>query len=105
MKMLTILVMAATFFTLLSAQTSPPPTAQPAADSPAKSVGMYVYPKNQQNGDRQLKDESECYSSAKQQSGVDPQAPPPTEPSAQDQQAAQQQAAQQAGQSTPKGGA
>ena len=78
----------------------------PADDwSPAKSIGMFAYPKNQQTADQQRKDESECYGSAKQQSGVDPQAPAPTAPSAQEQQAAQQQAAQQAAQSGPKGGA
>ena len=77
----------------------------PAAWSPAKSIGMFAYPKNQQNADQQLKDETECYSSAKQQSGVDPQAPPPAAPSAEQQKAAQEQAAKQAAGSTPKGGA
>jgi hypothetical protein len=64
--------------------------------SPAKSIGMFAYPKKNQNADQQLKDESECYGSAKQNSGVDPQAPAPAAPSAQQQQAEQQQAAQQA---------
>src|SRR5215467_9562545 len=73
--------------------------------SPAKSIGVFAYPKNNQNSDQQLKDENECYGSAQQQSGVDPQAPPPAAPSAQEQQAAQQQAAQQAGKDAPKGGA
>jgi hypothetical protein len=73
--------------------------------SPAKSVGLFAYPKNQQNADQQLKDESQCYSSAKEQTGIDPQAAAPAAPSAQEQEAAQKQAAQQAGQQTPKGGA
>jgi hypothetical protein len=83
-----------------TAQAGPPP-----AWSPAKSIGMFAYPKNQQNADQQLKDESDCYGSAKQNTGVDPQAPVPTGPSAQQQQAAQQQAAQQAGKDVSKGGA
>lgn len=82
-----------------NAQAGPPP-----AWSPAKSIGMFAYPKHQQNPDQQLKDESDCYGSAKQNSGVDPQAPVPTGPSAQQQQAAQQQAAQQAGKDVSKGG-
>src|SRR6266576_3254233 len=77
----------------------------PPASSPAKSIGMFAYPKNQQNADQQLKDETECYSSAKQQTGVDPQAPPPAAPTAEEQKTAQEQAAKQAAGSTPKGGA
>lgn len=37
-----------------------------AAFSPAKSIGMFAYPKNGRNSDQQLKDESECSGSAKQ---------------------------------------
>jgi len=55
------------------AQTAPP--AQAA--TPAGSVGLYVYPKNQQSASQQSKDESACYQTAKTQSGVDPVAPPP----------------------------
>src|SRR5271169_6133074 len=92
---------------LLIAWTIPGATAQngpPAAWSPAKSIGMFAYPKNNQNPDQQLKDESDCYGSARQNTGIDPQAPPPAGPSAQQQQAAQQQAAQQAGKDVSKGG-
>jgi hypothetical protein len=100
------LVILASFVYLIvsaSAQTSSPQEAP--AVSPAKSIGMFAYPKNQQNADQQLKDENECYGSAKQQTGVDPQAAAPQQPSAEQQQAQQQQAAQQAGKETPKGGA
>jgi OmpA family protein len=89
---------------LAGAQNPPsasPPTSEP---SPAKSVGMYAYPKNNQNSDQQLRDENDCYASAKQNSGVDPQAAAPTAPTAEQQQAAQQQAAQQAGKNAGKGG-
>jgi hypothetical protein len=68
--------------------------------SPAKSIGLFAYPRNLQNADQQLKDESECYGSARQNTSVDPQAPPPAGPNAQ-----QQQAAQQAGSDASKGGA
>jgi hypothetical protein len=84
------------------AQNAPTET---TASSPAKSIGMFAYPKNQQNTDQQLKDETDCYSSAKQQTGVDPQAPSPTAPTAEEQKATQEQAAKPATGSTPKGGA
>lgn len=51
------------------------PSPSPAASSPAKKIGMFVYPKNSQNTDQQLKDENECYSSAKQGTGFDPETP------------------------------
>ena len=76
-----------------------------AGSSPAKGIGLFAYPKKQQSADQQLKDETECYSSAKQQTGVDPQPPPPAAPTAEEQKAAQEQAAKQAAGSTPKGGA
>ena len=31
-----------------------------SAFSPAKSIGMFAYPKNKQSADQQLKDEGEC---------------------------------------------
>lgn len=43
----------------------------------ASQLGVFVYPKNDQNQGQQAKDENECYNSAKQQSGIDPAAPPP----------------------------
>lgn len=54
-------------------------TAQaPAAQqSPAARLGMFPYPKNNQSVAQQQKDENECYSWAKQQTGIDPAAPAP----------------------------
>ena len=89
--------------TLLATPTMAQST-QGSAWSPAKSIGMFAYPRNQQNADQQLRDESDCYGSAKQNTSIDPQAPAPAAPSAAEQQAAQQQAAQQGGKSVPKGG-
>jgi hypothetical protein len=51
-----------------------PPTQAAPAWSPSKDIGVFVFPKNGQNGDQQLKDESDCYGAAMQQSGIDPKA-------------------------------
>ena len=77
------------------AQNSPSqdPQATQAASSPAKSIGMFAYPKNKQTPDQQMKDENECFASAKQQSGVDPQAPPPATKTEEQKKAEQQAAA------------
>lgn len=45
--------------------------------SPAKSINVFAFPRSGQNSDQQLKDENECYGLAKEQTGIDPQAPPP----------------------------
>jgi hypothetical protein len=79
----------------LMAQTS-------SATSPAKSINMYAYPRSGQSPEKQSKDESECYASSKQQTGVDPQAPAPAGKSA-EQKAAEQKAAADSAQA-PKGG-
>src|SRR5215469_5049037 len=70
-------------YCILSAQSqsqSPPPSqAQPTSpssgaaapnptSSPAKAVGLFVYPQKEQDTTLQSKDEAECYNSAKQQS-------------------------------------
>ena len=87
-----------------SGRTPAPPATQPsqAASSPAKSVGMFAYPKKNQTADQQLKDENECFASAKQQSGIDPQAPPPAAKTEEQKKAEQQAAADNAKQA--KGG-
>lgn len=72
------------------------------ASSPAKSIGVFAYPKNKQTPDQQMKDENECFASAKQQSGVDPQAPPPATKTEEQKKAEQQAAADNAKQA--KGG-
>jgi hypothetical protein len=58
--------------------TSTPPQSAPAAPawSPSKDIGVFVFGKNGQTPDQQLKDESECYGAARQMSGIDPKAPP-----------------------------
>jgi uncharacterized protein YcfJ len=64
--------------------------------SPARDIGVFVFPKNKQDAQQQMKDEGECYDAAMAQSGVDPKKPPPTAPSAKEQQAAAAAAAQNA---------
>lgn len=87
-----------------SSPASAPTTAEQsvATSSPAKSIGLFAYPKGQQSADQQLKDENECFASAKQQSGIDPQAPPPATKTEEQKKAEQQAAADNAKQA--KGG-
>ena len=81
-----------------------PPAAQPQAPawSPSKDIGVFVFGKNGQTADQQLKDESECYGSARQATGIDPKAPPPAGKTAEQKAAEQKAAAENA--DTPKGG-
>ena len=87
-----------------SSPTSAPTTAEQsnAASSPAQSIGMFAYPKNQQSADKQLEDENQCFASAKQQTGIDPKAPPPAAKTEEQKKAEQQAAADSAQQA--KGG-
>jgi hypothetical protein len=77
---------------------APRPAQAPAAPawSPAQNIGMFAFPKNGQNADQQLKDESECYGMAKQRTGIDAQAPPPQGLSDEEKKLAQEQAAENA---------
>jgi hypothetical protein len=61
----------------LLAQDSTPAPILVSALSPSREIGVFVFGKNGQSPDQQLKDESECYATAKQQSGIDPKAPAP----------------------------
>ncbi len=81
---------------------APAPTKPVPAYSAAQKVGMFVYPKNAQSRDQQLIDELDCYNEVQQQTGFNPETPPPVGPSNADIQAAQQQAAGEAPQA--KGG-
>ncbi|GGG40519.1 hypothetical protein [Bizionia arctica] len=42
----------------------------------AKSLGLYVFPTKNQSADQQSTDQMDCYTWAKQQTGVDPMNPP-----------------------------
>jgi len=45
----------------------------------AKSLGLFVFPSNNQSADQQSKDEMDCFTWAKNQTGVDPLNPPKVE--------------------------
>lgn len=66
--------------------------------SPSKDIGVFVFGKNGQTADQQLKDESDCYGAARQQSGIDPKAPPAAGKTAEQKAAEQKAAAQNADQ-------
>jgi len=70
--------------TLASGSGQQPSQAQNASaqQSPAARLGVFPYPKNNQDAAQQQKDENECYGWAKQQTGIDPAAPPPPPPEA-----------------------
>jgi hypothetical protein len=70
--------------------------------SPSKILNVFAYPSKGQSAEQQAKDEQGCYDSAKQQTGIDPQAPPPPGKTA-EQKAAEQKAAADNTQA-PKGG-
>jgi hypothetical protein len=82
--------------------TSAAPTRPVPSFSAAQKVGLYAYPGKGQGKDQQLIDESDCYDSAQQQTGVNPEMGAPQAPSSADVQAAQAQAADSAPQA--KGG-
>src|SRR5260370_32240887 len=79
------------------ANTAPPAATQPVPPfSAAQTIGMFVYPKANQTHDQQLIDESDCYNTVQQQTGINPQASGPKAPSAADLSTAEQQGAAQA---------
>lgn len=69
--LLTLVTLCATV--LCQAQADQPTT------SMAKSLGLYVFPKNKQSAETQSKDEYDCYQWAVGQTGVDPVNPPKVE--------------------------
>src|ERR1700745_1823780 len=81
-----------------SAESSLPPanTGPAPTFSVAEKIGMFVYPKNNQSRDQQLRDELDCYNQVQQQTGINPDTAPPSGPSSGQEQAAQDQAAAQA---------
>ena len=64
--------------------------------SPSKDIGVFVFGKNGQSADQQLKDESECYGAARQMSGIDPKAPAAAGKTAEQKAAEQKEAAENA---------
>jgi hypothetical protein len=85
---------------LTAAAQQAPATAATASSgpawSPAQSIDLFAFPKNNQTADQQLKDEADCYGAAKQRTGIDAQAPPPKGLSEDEKKLAQQEAAENA---------
>lgn len=72
---LPLLGMAGLLVTVSASAADPAATA--TAQSPAASVGLFVYAAKGQDGAQQSKDETECYGWSKTQSGIDPATPAP----------------------------
>lgn len=64
-----------------AAQNTPPTGTRPpsSSGSAAAKVGLFVYPQKEQTAEQQSQDESACYASAQQQTGIDPTAPAPAQ--------------------------
>ena len=73
---------------------APAPTGPVPSSSAAEKVGLYAYPSKGQTHDQQLIDESDCYNSAGQATGINPEMAAPQAPSSAEVQAAQSQAAE-----------
>ncbi len=63
------------------AQDTTAPAAPATTPKPAE-LGLAVYPGSGQDATQQTKDEGECYAWARQQTGIDPTAPPSPAPAA-----------------------
>lgn len=77
--------------TSIEPQLAPPLPPAPTF-SAAQKIGMFVFPKNNQDRDQQLRDELDCYNMVQQQTGVNPDTPPPAAPTSADVEAAQKEA-------------
>jgi hypothetical protein len=60
-----------------AAPATPAAAASAPAPSPAQRIGLFAFPRNNQSADQQLRDETDCYSAARQRTGIDSQTPPP----------------------------
>jgi len=65
-----------------SAPATSPQATGTASGSPSARVGLFVNPKNGQSPQQQAQDEDACYSTAQQQTGIDPAAAPSAPPEA-----------------------
>jgi hypothetical protein len=73
----TLLAFAAAALCVAGQAPAPQPAAPAAPAAPkAASLGLYVYPAQGQAADKQAQDEGECYGWARQQTNIDPTAPP-----------------------------
>jgi len=86
-KSLVVLAVMAAVPALAGQDAAPAPQTAPAAQASSAApqaaptpkpttLGLFVYPGSGQDAARQSKDEDECYGWARQQTGIDPTAPP-----------------------------
>src|SRR5438128_1485028 len=91
--MIVVLLTCAICLTQTYALGQAPPSQQPSGFSPSKMIGLFSYPKNNQSPDQQLRDESACYNSAQEKTGIDPQAQAPAAKTAEQKEAEKKAAA------------
>ena len=78
-KWFAILVCSLSFgCTAIAQQSTPAPAASAPPPSPAQRIGLFAFPRNNQSEAQQLRDENDCYSAARQRTGIDSQTPPPS---------------------------
>jgi hypothetical protein len=71
-----LLTLAVAAAAVAQAPAPPAAPAAPAVAPKAADLGLFVYPAKSQAPEQQSKDESECYGWARQQTNIDPTAPP-----------------------------
>jgi hypothetical protein len=72
-----ILVAAAVAITATATAARAGDSATTVSNAIQAELGVFVYPKSEQDAATQAKDTVECYDSAKQRTGIDLKAPPP----------------------------
>ena len=65
-----------------NAPAASPQTSSATPSSPGAKIGLFVNPRNNQTSQEQGADENTCYTTAQQQTGIDPTAPAGTPPEA-----------------------
>jgi hypothetical protein len=60
----------------VAAAAQTPPATPAAGTAPSRSLGLFVYARERQEPTQQLRDEGECFAWAREQTGIDPIAPP-----------------------------
>lgn len=72
-----ILLVLSSIATAQTGNTTAPQASPTQQKSIASNLGVYVFPANNQTPEQQSSDEAACYGWAKNETGIDPSAPPP----------------------------
>lgn len=75
-KVLTVIALAFVLLATGLAQQPAAPALTPHPEWTHKKLGVFVYPAKGQKPEQQQKDETECYTSCRSQTGIDPTGPP-----------------------------